>query len=123
MATRGRQLGDDTWQRVEQHHHQSRAAERVKDTATLRLKDVKSEMSKTKAHKRSGESDSIRSVKRIALSIDTLLRRQLNLQVSTELADPQPCSRRSCIEFLRQSIESCETEFIESIVEIEGHRT
>ena len=118
MATRGHQLGDDTWQRVEPHHqhHPSRIDDRL-TAMTSWLKDVKSEMSKTKAHKRSRGSDSLRSAKRIALSIDTLLRRQLNLQVSTELADPQPCSRRSCIEFLRQSIESCETEIKEPTVE------
>lgn len=57
-------------------------------------------------HKRSQTSESERELKRIALSLDTLLRKRFGLPIDPNLQNPQPVSTERCLEFLRDVISS-----------------
>ena len=60
-------------------------------------------------HNRTQDAVESRIVKRIAVSIDTLLRHHFQIEVDSSLANPQPVPRHICHKYLIDLIEAAET--------------
>ena len=76
-----------------------------RESFSVALPGLKARTAMTK-RKRSDTSTACRELKRIALSLDTLLRKHYALPVDPALDNPQPVSTERCLEYLKSVFEN-----------------